>query len=777
MNSREEKRWTRRVFFAPGELEEDRAFRATLVQLLGTGLTWGGLVGILGVLFVSLINWGVLGRPITWWYPTPITAEAYVLWDKAVVVLACGGAIALGRAQSQLTIGRIVGGLIAVLIATVSLVHDAYRGILSPEYLVLVNLLAVAVIPYRPWQALLLGATLITVFYGIGHHGLPGTAAANPDLVRPGHLMRMSFASVALAVVSGLLLSTRYQQHRARQEAEELHDQVAELERAKSRFFADVSHEFRTPLTLLLGSVREALDERLGDLTDALRNRLEVMESQARRMKRLVNQLLELSTLDEGRMPLSMQAHDLPTLTRRIATPFRSWAEEESLSFHVETQSDSFEAWIDPDRYEHILANLLSNAIKYTPEGGTVRVRVEKTDDYAEVAVRDTGPGLPEEIRERIFEKNESNIPVRADSSTDSSEPRSTDQWIGMGIGLAHARALVRRHQGHLLVESEPGFGTEITVCLPLGREHVADADMSEDADRAVEDRAVDVDLWRDPGAPSPDAADADGDTPADAPRILVVDDETEMRGYLQDLLGTNYQVTTVSNGAEALDQLRDQPPDLVISDVAMPELDGISLCQHIRDDDELRPLPVILLTGRQEAETRLSGLEAGADAYVAKPFDPAELEARIENLIEIRRLVQDRVRVPDWMEPKEASISSDEADFLEKLNETVDEHIDNSNFGVDWLADEMDLSTRHLRRRLKEVTRLSPAGFIRTRRLQHAAALLEEGADTISDVAAAVGYRDPSYFSRLFRETFGCSPTEYAEQDHESPGDSDSTA
>jgi signal transduction histidine kinase/DNA-binding response OmpR family regulator len=765
MNSWEEQQWTRRVFLAPGELEDDQAFRSTLVQLLGTGLTWGGVVGILGVLFVSLVNWSVLGRPITWWYPTPITTEAYVLWDKAVVVLACGGAIALGRAQSQLTVGRIVGGLIAVLIATVSLVHDAYRGILSPEYLVLINLLAVAVIPYRPWQALLLGATLITVFYGIGHYGLPGTAAANPDLVRPGHLMRMSFASAALAVVSGLLLSTRYQQHRARQEAEDLHDQVAELEQAKSRFFADVSHEFRTPLTLLLGSVREALDERLGDLTDALRNRLEVMESQARRMKRLVNQLLELSTLDEGRMPLSMQTHDLPPLTHRIATPFRSWAEEEGLSFHIETQNDSLEVWVDPDRYEHILANLLSNAIKYTPEDGAVRVRVEETDDYAEIAVRDTGPGLPEEIRERIFEEGQSNIPVRAESSSGSSEPRAADRWIGMGIGLAHARGLVRRHQGDLLVESEPGFGTEITVRLPLGREHVADADVSEDPDRAVEDRAVDVDLWRDPGAPSPDAADADGDTPADAPRILVVDDETEMRGYLQDLLGTSYRVTTVSNGAEALDRLRNQPPDLVISDVAMPELDGISLCKRIREDDELRPLPVILLTGRQEAEARLSGLEAGANAYVAKPFDPAELEARIENLIEIRRLVQDRVRVPDWMEPKEASISSDEADFLEKLNETVDEHIDNSNFGVDWLADEMDLSTRHLRRRLKEVTRLSPAGFIRTRRLQHAAALLEEGADTISDVAAAVGYRDPSYFSRLFRETFGCSPTEYAEQ------------
>jgi len=770
MNTQEERPWTRRVFFAPGELEEDRAFRNTLARLLGTGLTWGGLVGIIGVLFVSLVNWGMLGRPIMWWYPTPMTAEAYVLWDKAAVVLACGGAIALGRTRCRLSVGRIAGGAIAVIIAAVSLIHDAYRGILSPEYLILVNLLTVAVIPYRPWQALILGATLIAVFTGLGHYGLPGTAAANPDLVRPGPLMRMSFASIALAVVSGLLLSTRYQQHRARQEAEALHDQVAELEQAKSRFFADVSHEFRTPLTLLLGSVREALTGRFGDVPDALRTRLGAMEGQARRMKRLVNQLLELSTLDEGRMPLAMQEHDLAALTRRIATPFRSWADEEGLSFQLEAEDDIPPVWVDPDRYEHILANLLSNAIKYTPDGGTVRVGVGSTTDYAEIAVRDTGPGLPDEIRERIFAKGESHIPVRATSPPDSSEGRAANQWIGMGIGLAHARALVRRHQGHLLVESEPGFGTEFTVRLPLGREHVADEDVAPDGAATGEGRSVDVDLWRDPQPLSPAVSDGDEDAPSDAPEVLVVDDEAEMRGYLQDLLGPTYRIATAATGAEALDRLRDQPPDLVISDVAMPEMDGISLCRHIRDDEALRPLPVLLLTGRQEAEARRSGIEAGADAYVAKPFDPAELEARIENLIEIRRLVQNRVRVPDWMEPKEASISSEEADFLEQLNETVDEHIDNSNFGVDWLADEMDLSTRHLRRRLKEVTRLSPAGFIRTRRLQHAANLLEEGADTVSDVASAVGYRDPSYFSRLFRETFGCSPTEYADQDQDPP-------
>jgi CheY-like chemotaxis protein len=344
-----------------------------------------------------------------------------------------------------------------------------------------------------------------------------------------------------------------------------------------------------------------------------------------------------------------------------------------------------------------------------------------RADDHAEIAVRDTGPGLPEDIRKRIFDDEQSPIPVRPETDG-SSGHKAADPWIGMGIGLAHARALVRRHQGYMTVESETGFGTEITVRLPLGRDHVAEEDVAgDDEGVSVEDRTVDVDLWRDPAGP--DAAESDS-APADAAEVLVVDDEADMRDYLRSLLVPNYRVTTAATGADALDRLRDDPPDHVISDVAMPEMDGIDLCRRIRADDRLRPLPVLLLTGRQEAETRLSGIEAGADAYVPKPFDPAELEARVENLIEIRRLLQDRVRVPDWMEPTEASISSEEAGFLERLNAVVDDHIGNSNFGVDWLADEMDLSTRHLRRRLKEVTRLSPAGFIRTRRLQHGAPL-----------------------------------------------------
>jgi signal transduction histidine kinase/CheY-like chemotaxis protein len=773
----------RRVLLGAGELEEDREFEAALAELACTGLQWGGLIGIAGLLIHIPVNIVLLGRPTAWWYSAAATPEAFVLWDEVVVAVLCSGAVWIGRAECRLSVARTAGVVITGTIVAVSLLADAYRGVLSIEYVILAYLLAVVVIPYRPWQALLLGGVVGILFYGIGHYGVPGTAAARPGLIELGHTVSVSFVTVVLSGVSALLYGIRYRQHRARQEAEALHEQVARLERAKSRFFADLSHEIRTPLTLILGPLREALEGRLGPVPDPLRERLEGVEAQARRMKRLVDQLFELAQLDEGNMALAMQKHELGTVVRRIVPPLRHWAQEKGLTFQLNTETDRLDVWLDADRFQQMLTTLLSNAVRYTPAGGTIRVRVRRADGYGEIAVRDTGPGLPDALQNRVFGHSESYIPVGDDEGSESDEALQAEQWIGMGIGLAHASALAQRHGGHIDVESEPGFGTELTVRLPLGREHLADEDVAAADEAEASTPATDLDRWRDGGTtPATVEASSEGaadEAPADAPEVLVVDGEADMRGYLRDLLGTDYRVVAVADGEEALDHLRERPFDLVVSEAALPGMDGTALCRAIRDDEQLRHLPVVLLMARPERirdRAHRADLEAAVDAYVSKPFDPAELTARVENLIEIRQIVQDRVRLPDWMDPEETTVSPEEAEFVEALNEAVNEHIGNSNFGVDWLADEMDLSARHLRRRIKDTTGLSAAGFIRTRRLQHAAALLQQGADTVSDVADAVGYRDPSYFSRLFRETFGCSPTEYAEQESESPDSPDSS-
>ncbi len=751
--------WTRRALLAPSILEDDRSFRVTLARIASTGLQWGGLLGILVVVGLVLINSLALGRPTTWWYPPSPAPNAFVLWDKAVGAVLSGLAVWTGRVRGRLPTARSVGGAIALTVVAVSLTHDVYRGVLSIEYVILTYLLAVAVIPYRPWQALLLGGTITAMLGGL--YAIPPS-----PIVTAGTLIRMGLVTLVLTGVSSLLYVVRLRQYRARQEAERLHRRVARLEQARSQFFADVAHEFRTPLTLILGSLREALDGRLGTLSPDLEDRLASLDDQVQRMRRLVNQLLELSQLDEGRLSLSLQPQPVGALVDHLTMAFRDWAETKGLTFQTEIGGQGPKVWIDPDRFESILATLLSNAIRYTPAGGTVRVRVTSSDSAVSISVRDTGPGLPEAVRARVFERHTSTIPVGPASDEDSPD---TPSRLGMGIGLAHTKALVERHQGTLHVESEPGFGTECTVRLPLGTDHVSDDDRAALADGpSPVDREVDVASWTPPElSPLPEEADP---PPDNAPTVLVVDDEADMRAYLQRLLRPNYRVVTATNGDDALDRLSDERPDLIISDVRMPGRDGVDLCRALRAKEQFQHLPVILLTAQADDQTRRSGVEAGADACVAKPFDPAELEARVETLIEIRRLVQERVQVPDWVDPPSSSLQSEEADFLESVTTIVDEHIGNSNFGVDWLADELDLSPRHLRRRLKDVTRLSPAGFIRTRRLQHAASLLEDGADTVADVAAAVGYRDASHFSRLFRDTYGCSPSDYPEDAPDAP-------
>ncbi|MFB6271395.1 MAG: response regulator [Salinibacter sp.] len=767
----------RQVIFGAEELEQEPEFQATLRRLACTGLQWGGLLVILGVLILILVNAVLLGRPTAWWYSASAPLEVFVVADELVVAGLCGGGVWMGRTECRLSGARVAGGVLTAAIVAVSLLADAYRGVLSIEYLILAYLLAVAVIPYRPWQALLLGVVLGGLFSGIGHFGLPGTPAARPGLVDRGHLVSMSFVVVVLSGVSALLYSIRYRQHRAQREAEVLHDQVARLERAKSRFFADLSHEFRTPLTLILGPLQDALEGRLGAVPDALRERLESVEDQAHRMKRLVDQLFELARLDEGDVTLAMRRHDLGRVVQEVVPPLRQWADEKELTFQVEEEAESLEAWVDADRLRQILTTLLSNAIRYTPEDGRIRVRVGRADGCAEIAVRDTGPGLPDELRKRVFGSSQSYIPLGDEALSESASHPEAEQWIGLGIGLAHAYALARRHGGDIEVESEAGFGTELTLRLPLGREHVDGEDVAEaeEAESVAPETPLPADrTWKDHSAPTEEPS---GEAAADAPEVLVVEEAPDVRAYLADLLGADYQVVTAADGDEALDTLHSRPVDLVLSDMAMPGMDGAALCRAIRNDEQLRHLPVVLLTARPEDRTQRADLEAGADVYVSKPFDPGKLTAHVENLIEIRRIVQDRIRLPDWMDSEDPTVSSEEAEFIEALHAAVDDHLDNSNFGVDWLADEMDLSARHLRRRIKEATGLSAAGFIRTRRLQHAATLLREGADTIADVADAVGYRDPNYFSRLFCETFGRSPTEYAEQDPDSPEPPDISA
>jgi len=769
------------------EREADPEFRDTLRRILYRGLQVIGGLGVLAILVYVLGQAYGAGLPLRWGPGAQPTGQAVVLADKIVIGILCTGLYGAAILRCSLQTGRMLAVLATIAGAGASLYGDVTQGNLAVGYVTLLYMLAVGAIPFRPRQTLGLGIALTVLACGIGVYG-PPVLKGGSSILGITDLLRLGVVTVLLTGISSLLYESRYRQHRARREAEELHEEIAELEAAKSKFFANLSHELKSPLTLILGPIEDALDGRYGDLPEAFRQRLVGMKDQARRLRALVRQLLRLSELEEGRMTLDARPMDLEPFLERMASLFRSMADREGVGVRVETDGGPSEeeplACVDPDALRQILSNLLSNALDHTPEGGAVRLKAHPLEtgasEYVAISVRDTGPGLPEQVQESLFDRYEG-VGV-------SSNGGST---VSTGIGLALVRELVERHGGTVQVESERDSGTEITVALPARPSELPDEDLASEDEaieaEGLEEGSVEPEAWHALGATGePPLLDEDphfetspsagsDDASAESPLVLIADDEAPVRSYLTELLAPQYSTVAVEDGRKALEQARETRPDLVISDVAMPELGGFELCEALRQDETLRTVPIILLTVQKREESRMEGLRRGADAYLGKPFRPEELRQRVENLIEVRRFLQsqDHARLsrdeeadrteeaPSPGVEDQSLAAGNESEFLSDVRAVVEEHLDNSGFGVEWLADEMDLSTRHLQRRLKAEAGLSAAAFIRAVRLERAADLLDRGdVQTVREAASAVGYRDPSHFSRLFKEAHGQSPS-----------------
>jgi signal transduction histidine kinase/AraC-like DNA-binding protein len=551
-------------------------------------------------------------------------------------------------------------------------------------------------------------------------------------------------ASRAAADARAQLAATQHELEVARQ-----------VQALKARFFADLSHEFRTPLTLLLGPVQDALDGAFGQKGHLPAAHLPVMHRHALRLKRLIDQLLDLSKLEAGRMTLRAGPHDVVPFLEDLVLSFAPAAERKQITLRFTPALGAAVLYFEPDKLEKVFANLLSNALKFTPEGGSVRVAVRAQGDAdVEVEVRDSGPGIPAEALPHLFDRFYQFDPARA------AEP-------GTGIGLALAKELVVLHGGTIAVASEEGFGAAFTVRLRRGRAHLRGEDLAGEAvpmhagkghgthEEAGQDwHEEEVDDLGD------DAADVP--PPASAPTVLVVEDHPDVRAYVRRHLARRYHVLEAEDGAEGLAVARQARPDLVVSDVMMPGLDGYALCRALKEDEALNHVPVILLTARAEAEDTLEGLAHGADDYLTKPFNARELLLRAENLIEVRRLLRDRFSGEVVLRPAGVAVPSADAAFLERVQAYVEAHMGERGFDLEAVAEAVGLSARQLRRRVRDITGLSPSGFVRTLRLQRAAQLLEKEAGNISEIAYQVGFDDAKYFSRLFRQVYGVVPSAY---------------
>jgi signal transduction histidine kinase/AraC-like DNA-binding protein len=516
---------------------------------------------------------------------------------------------------------------------------------------------------------------------------------------------------------------------------------LAELDRAKSRFFANASHEFRTPLTLILGPLRDLGEGRHGALPAAVRRQLEMMTRNAQRLMRLVNQVLDLAHLESGTLTLTTEPRDLVELARALVPSFCPLAERRDVRLGLHTAVERLPVEIDAEQMEKVLLNLISNALKFTEPGGSVDVLLRSEDGHAVVEVVDTGIGIAPEQQAHVFDRF-----YQADST-------ATRRHEGTGIGLSLVRELVELHGGAVEVVSVPGEGSTFRVRLPL-------CEAAEGASGPrVDDLATAVMAAVTSAEPAP--APENGDEDPDRTAVLVVDDNADVRSYVRSVLEPTYRVLEAADGQEGLERAREALPDLVVADVMMPRLDGFALARALREDPATDCIPIVLLTARAGEDTEIEGLATGADDYLAKPFHAGVLEARVGALIASRRLLRERFREEGLPAPTRAAEPTPvRSELEERLRAIVEANLLEPDFNPDALAAAAGFSYQTLYRRLREELSATPSQLIRTVRVERAADLLRDGAGSVTEVAYSVGFNSLSHFHRSYRERFGASPT-----------------
>ena len=556
----------------------------------------------------------------------------------------------------------------------------------------------------------------------------------------------------------------RLRQVRLQQEVEMEHferEHLAEVDRLKSGFFANISHEFRTPLTLILGPL-EKLRSKVAD--DESQHALGMMKRNAHQLLGLINQLLDLSKLEAGGMKLHASRANIVPVVKGIAYSFESSAGMRKIELNVSTKEDEIQAYFDKGKLEKILTNLLSNAFKFTPEGGRVEVRLRASPspnlpvlsaregkrggggDLAEITVSDTGIGIPEDKLPHVFDRF-----YQVDDST-------TREQGGTGIGLALAKELVELHHGTIRVTSQPGVATEFTVSLPRGKEHLKPDEVVEGTGEEETEVSLSEGVAEEPEPlPEPVATSAND---VHKYLVLIVEDNADVRQYIKDNLPASYSVIEAGDGAEGIEKPGETIPDLIISDVMMPKKDGYGVCRTLKNDEKTSHIPIILLTAKAASENKIEGLETGADDYLIKPFEPKELLARVKNLIDLRRKLRERFSTAVPLKPGEIAVSSVDDAFLQRVKIIVEDRMADEKFSVEDFAAEACMSRSQLHRKLTALTGLSASDFIRYLRLHRAMDILKNGVGTVSEIAYRVGFKNPSHFSRSFHRQFGVAPS-----------------
>lgn len=516
-------------------------------------------------------------------------------------------------------------------------------------------------------------------------------------------------------------------------------DKLRQLEAAKSRFFANISHEFRTPLTLISGPVAHQLSkERLSsdDKTD-----LGLIQRNANRLLSLVDQLLDLSKIEAGRRKLKLSKGNLDLFLKHLVEPFSYQSARKNLTFNTDINLPD-QAWFDRDLVEKIVGNLLSNALKYSDKNGNIDFKAEVVNDEVRISVINENENLTEKELPKLFDRFYQNSSINQ----------------GFGIGLSLVKELSHLSHGEVKAD-KPSPGTlRFSVTLPISKNAFTKEELASASDLLEKSRTeINTEI-----IPQPQEEVQSNDE--SLPLLLIVDDNEEIRLFIQSLLKNDYRVLQAENGKEGVDVAFETIPDLIVSDIMMPVEDGIYLSNSLKSDERTSHIPIVLLTAKSAEEDELAGLKTGADAYMIKPFKEEKLRVVIEKLIASRTAIQEKFSQQVFLKPHEIELTSIDAQLLKRIQTILDDQLTDPDFSAKVFSDQIGLSRMHLHRKLKALTGFSTTEFIRAQRLKLASQLLKDGGVNISEIGYTVGFNQPAYFSTCFKQYFGCSPSEYTE-------------
>jgi len=543
--------------------------------------------------------------------------------------------------------------------------------------------------------------------------------------------------------LNGLYLLRRYELNRfnlkndlklERVETESLRN----LDQLKSHFFANISHEFRTPLTLIIGQIETLLDSE-----DDRNRRMKLLSANnnAEQLLALINQLLDLSKLEAGKMEFTAEKQNIVSFLKNQLFSFESLSESKNIALNFASSRTSVNVSFDAEKMEKVFSNLISNAIKFTETGGRVDVTIDIPESGAvEIRIKDSGIGIAEDRLPYVFDRF-----YQAD-------PSNTRKYEGSGIGLALALELITLHDGTIEAKSKEGVGSEFIIKLPY----------EEDDGPAEQDRVLSEQASAETHSSMKASPDFEALLSENDEIILIVEDNADVRTFIGEQLRGEYKVLEADNGLEGIAASQGTIPDLIITDVMMPEMDGYEFCEKIRSDEKTSHIPIIMLTAKAGLDPRIEGLEAGIDAFLNKPFHVKELLTTVRTLIQQRKNLKKQYGSTTYFKPSVISKSSVDQQFLSKAIEVFENHIAEEQFMVEDYAESLNMSVSQLNRKLNALVGQPAGNFIRSLRLQRSAELLNQTGKTVAEICYEVGFNDQAYFSRAFRKQFGKSPSEF---------------